>query len=47
MKIGVSVWKVLCQETKLKLLQNAMQESKGRFTKKALSIAIKQQKGEV
>ena len=44
----VSVWRVLCKETKLKLLQNAMQESKSRFPKKiALSIAIKQQKGEV
>jgi hypothetical protein len=47
MKIGVSVWRVLCKETKLKLLQNAMQESKSRFTKHSLSIAIKQQKGEV
>jgi len=47
MKIGVSVWRVLCKETKLKLLQNAMQESKSRFTKQSLSIAIKQQKGEV
>ena len=45
MKIGVSVWRVLCKETKLKLLQNAMQESKNHFTKKALSIAIKQRKG--
>ncbi|EOQ09118.1 hypothetical protein [Bacillus cereus] len=47
MKIGVSVWRVLCKETKMKLLQNAMQESKSRFTKQSLSIAIKQQKGEV
>ncbi|WP_176512309.1 hypothetical protein [Bacillus cereus] len=31
MKIGVSIWRVLCKETKLKLLQNAMLESKGRF----------------
>ncbi|MCU5391880.1 hypothetical protein OCE55_28210 [Bacillus paranthracis] len=47
MKIGVSVWRVLCKEIKLKLLQNAMQESKNRFTKQSLSIVIKQQKGEV
>lgn len=33
MKIGVSVWRVLCKKTKLKLLQNAMKESKIRFTK--------------
>lgn len=33
MKIGVSVWRVLCKETKLKLLQNAMLESKGRLKK--------------
>lgn len=31
MKIGVSVWRVLCKETKLDLLQNAMQESKSPF----------------
>ncbi|EEM08121.1 hypothetical protein bmyco0003_51650 [Bacillus pseudomycoides] len=33
MKIGVSIWRVLCKETKLKLLQNAMLENKSRFTK--------------
>lgn len=47
MKIGVSVWRVLCKETKFKLLQNAMQENKSYFTKETLSIAIKQQKGEM